>query len=197
MKTILLKGELRNEVGTRTAKELRSKGLVPCVMYSNGNEGLHFAIYQADFKNLVYTPNAYKVQLNVEGTQYSAILQDIQFHPVSEAIIHADFMQVDESKKVVMEVPVRVVGNSPGVRAGGKLVKKINRLRVRGFLKDMPDFIDVSIDTLEIGQSAKVRVLSLENLEILDAPENAILSIKTTRALMQAAAEAAKPAGKK
>jgi large subunit ribosomal protein L25 len=197
MKTILLKGELRNEVGTRTAKELRSKGMVPCVMYSNGNEATHFAIYQADFKNLVYTPNAYKVQLNVEGTQYSAILQDIQFHPVSEAIIHADFMQVDESKKVVMEVPVRVVGNSPGVRAGGKLVKKINRLRVRGFLKDMPDFIDVSIDTLEIGQSAKVRVLSLENLEILDAAENAILSIKTTRALMQAAAEAAKPAGKK
>lgn len=197
MKTILLKGELRSEVGTRTAKELRSKGMVPCVMYSNGKEGTHFAIYQADFKNLVYTPNAYKVQLNVEGAQYSAILQDIQFHPVSEAIIHADFMQVDESKKVVMEVPVRVVGNSPGVRAGGKLVKKINRLRVRGFLKDMPDFIDVSIDTLEIGQSAKVRVLSIENLEILDAPENAILSIKTTRALMQAAAEATKPAGKK
>lgn len=197
MKTILLKGELRSEVGTRTAKELRSKGMVPCVMYSNGKEGTHFAIYQADFKNLVYTPNAYKVQLNVEGAQYSAILQDIQFHPVSEAIIHADFMQVDESKKVVMEVPVRVVGNSPGVRAGGKLVKKINRLRVRGFLKDMPDFIDVSIDTLEIGQSAKVRVLSIENLEILDAPENAILSIKTTRALMQAAAEASKPAGKK
>lgn len=197
MKTILLKGELRSEVGTRTAKELRSKGMVPCVMYSNGKEGTHFAIYQADFKNLVYTPNAYKVQLNVEGAQYSAILQDIQFHPVSEAIIHADFMEVDESKKVVMEVPVRVVGNSPGVRAGGKLVKKINRLRVRGFLKDMPDFIDVSIDTLEIGQSAKVRVLSIENLEILDAPENAILSIKTTRALMQAAAEASKPAGKK
>lgn len=196
MKTILLKGELRSEVGTRTAKELRSKGMVPCVMYSNGKEGAHFAIYQADFKNLVYTPNAYKVQLNVEGAQYSAILQDIQFHPVSEAIIHADFMQVDESKKVVMEVPVRVVGNSPGVRAGGKLVKKINRLRVRGFLKDMPDFIDVSIDTLEIGQSAKVRVLSIEKLEILDAPENAILSIKTTRALMQAAAEASKPAGK-
>ena len=96
-----------------------------------------------------------------------------------------------------MEVPVRVVGNSPGIRAGGKLVKKINRLRLRGFLKDMPDFVDVSIDTLEIGQSAKVRVLSLENLDILDAPENAIVSIKTTRALMQAAAEAAKAPGKK
>ena len=192
MKTILLKGELRSEVGTRTAKELRNKGMVPCVMYSDGKEGTHFAIYQADFKNLVYTPNAYKVQLNLDGIEYNAILQDIQFHPVSEAIIHADFLEVAAGKKVVMEVPVRVVGNSPGVRAGGKLVKKINRLRLRGDLKDMPDFVDVSIDTLEIGQSAKVRVLSLENLEILDAPENAILSVKTTRALMQAAAEAAK-----
>lgn len=192
MKTILLKGELRSEVGSRTAKELRNKGMVPCVMYSNGNEGLHFAIYQADFKNLVYTPNAYKVKLNIDGKDYNAILQDIQFHPVSEAILHADFMEVQAGKKVVMEVPVRVVGNSPGVRAGGKMVKKINRLRLRGDLKDMPDYVDVSIDTLEIGQSAKVRTLSLTNLEILDAPENAIVTIKTTRALMQAAAEAAK-----
>jgi len=192
MKTILLKGELRSEVGSRTAKELRNKGMVPCVMYSNGGEGLHFAIYQADFKNLVYTPNAYKVKLNVEGKEYNAILQDVQFHPVSEAILHADFMEVQAGKKVVMEVPVRVVGNSPGVRAGGKLVKKINRLRLRGDLKDMPDYVDVAIDTLEIGQSAKVRTISLVNLEILDAPENAIVSVKTTRALMQAAAEAAK-----
>jgi large subunit ribosomal protein L25 len=192
MKTILLKGELRSEVGSRTAKELRNKGMVPCVMYSNGKEGVHFAIYQADFKNLVYTPNAYKVRLNLNGTDYNAVLQDLQFHPVSEAILHADFMEVSEGKKVVMEVPVRVVGNSPGVRAGGKLVKKINRLRLRGDLKDMPDFVDVSIDTLEIGQSAKVRTLSLANLEILDAPENAIVTVKTTRALMQAAAEAAK-----
>jgi len=197
MKTILLKGELRSEVGTRTAKELRNKGMVPCVMYSDGNEAKHFAVYQADFKNLVYTPNAYKVKLNLDGTEYNAIMQDIQFHPVSEAIIHADFLEVAAGKKVVMEVPVRVVGNSPGVRAGGKLVKKINRLRLRGDLKDMPDFVDVSIDTLEIGQSAKVRVISLENLEILDAPENAIVSIKITRALMQAAAEAAKAPAKK
>jgi large subunit ribosomal protein L25 len=91
-----------------------------------------------------------------------------------------------------MEVPIRVVGNSPGVRAGGKLVRKINRLRLRGLLAEMPDYVDVSIDTLEIGQSAKVRNLKLENLEILDAPENAIVTVKTTRALMQAAAEAGK-----
>jgi large subunit ribosomal protein L25 len=147
---------------------------------------------QADYKNLVYTPNVYKVRINLDGQNHEAILQDIQFHPVSDAILHADFMTVDANKKVVMEVPIRVVGNSPGIRGGGKLIVKINRLRVRGLIADMPDFIDVTIDTLEIGQSAKVRQISLENLEILDAQENAIVSVKTTRALMQAAAEAGK-----
>ena len=192
MKTILLKGESRGELGTRTAKALRSEGKVPCVIYSEGKEATHFAVYQADFKNLVYTPNVYKVRINLDGQNHEAILQDIQFHPVSDAILHADFMTVDANKKVVMEVPIRVVGNSPGVRAGGKLVTKINRLRVRGLIADMPDFIDVTIDTLEIGQSAKVRQIEVVNLEILDAKENAIVSIKTTRALMQAAADAVK-----
>jgi large subunit ribosomal protein L25 len=192
MKTILLKGESRGELGTRTAKALRSEGKVPCVIYSEGKEATHFAIYQADFKNLVYTPNVYKVRINLDGQNHEAILQDIQFHPVSDAILHADFMTVDANKKVVMEVPIRVVGNSPGVRGGGKLVVKINRLRVRGLIADMPDFIDVNIDALEIGQSAKVRQISIDKLEILDAQENAIVSVKTTRALMQAAAEAGK-----
>ena len=192
MKTILLKGESRSELGTRTAKVLRSEGKVPCVMYSEGKEATHFAVYQADFKNLVYTPNVYKVRIDLDGKSYDAILQDMQYHPVSDAIIHADFMAVDAKKKVVMEIPVRVVGNSPGVRAGGKMVKKINKLRVRGFIQDLPDYVDVNIDTLEIGQSAKVRHLDASNLEILDAKENAIVTIKTTRALMQAAAEAGK-----
>ncbi len=192
MKTILLKGESRGELGTRTAKALRSEGKVPCVIYSEGKEATHFAVYQADFKNLVYTPNVYKVRINLDGQNHEAILQDIQFHPVSDAILHADFMTVDANKKVVMEVPIRVVGNSPGVRGGGKLVVKINRLRVRGLIADMPDFIDVNIDVLEIGQSAKVRQISIDKLEILDAQENAIVSVKTTRALMQAAAEASK-----
>jgi len=192
MKTILLKGESRGELGTRTAKALRSEGKVPCVIYSEGKEATHFAIYQADFKNLVYTPNVYKVRINLDGQNHEAILQDIQFHPVSDAILHADFMTVDANKKVVMEVPIRVVGNSPGVRGGGKLVVKINRLRVRGLIADMPDFIDVNIDALEIGQSAKVRQIAIDKLEVLDAQENAIVSVKTTRALMQAAAEAGK-----
>ncbi len=192
MKTILLKGEKRAEVGTRSSKEIRRKGQVPCVMYSEGKEGTHFAIYQADFKKLVYTQNAYKVKLDIEGEMHDAVLQDIQFHPVSEMIIHADFLSVFDDKPVVMEVPINVVGNSPGVRAGGNLVKKINRLKLKGLLKDMPDYVDVEISKLEIGQSAKVRDINVDNIEIMDAPANAIVSVKTTRALMQAAAAEAK-----
>lgn len=192
MKTIFLKGELRNEVGTRTAKALRAEGKVPCNMYGLADGNLNFAVYHADFKNLVYTPNVYKVKIELAGKNYDAILQDIQFHPVSDMIIHCDFVAVDAAKPVVMEIPVRVVGNSPGVRAGGKLVKKLNRLRVRGLIQNLPDFIDVSIDTLEIGQSAKVGHIEVTGFELLDSPANAILSIKTTRALMQAAAESAK-----
>jgi len=191
MKTILFKAEKREGSGTSNAKSLRNAGKVPCVIYGAG-ENLHFTIYESDFKNLVYTPSVYKVRIDLEGNSYDAILQDLQFHAVSEAIIHADFMAVDASRAVVMEIPVRVVGNSPGVRAGGKLVKKINRLRVRGLVKKLPDYIDVNIDTLEIGQSVKVKNVLPGDFEILDAKENAIVSCKTTRALMQAAAESGK-----
>jgi large subunit ribosomal protein L25 len=194
MKTILLKGESRDGLGSGSSKQLRNEGKVPCVMYGLG-ENLNFAVYSADFKNLVYTPNVYKVRIDVAGKSYDAILQDIQFHPVSDAIIHVDFLAVSADKPVVMEIPVKVVGNSPGVRAGGKLVKKINKLKVRGLIANLPDYIDVSIDTLEIGQSAKVKDLSVSGFDILDAKENAILTVKTTRALMQASADAA--SGKK
>jgi len=175
MKTIFLKGEMRTEVGTRTAKVLRAEGKVPCNMYGLADGNLNFAVYQADFKNLVYTPNVYKVKIELDGKNYDAILQDIQYHPVSDMIIHCDFVAVDASKPVVMEIPVRVVGNSPGVRAGGKLVKKLNRLRVRGLIQDLPDFIDVSIDTLEIGQSAKVGHVEVSGFEFFK-PTNSTLA---------------------
>jgi large subunit ribosomal protein L25 len=194
MKTILLKGESRDGLGSGSSKQLRNEGKVPCVMYGLG-ENLNFAVYSADFKNLVYTPNVYKVRIDVAGKSYDAVLQDIQFHPVSDAIIHVDFLAVSADKPVVMDIPVKVVGNSPGVRAGGKLVKKINKLKVRGLIANLPDYIDVSIDTLEIGQSAKVKDLTVSGFDILDAKENAILTVKTTRALMQASADAA--SGKK
>lgn len=189
MKTIFLKGEMRSELGTRTAKSCRAEGKVPCVMYGLADGNLNFAVYQADFKNLVYTPNVYKVKIELEGKNYDAILQDIQFHPVSDMIIHCDFMSVDIQRPVVMEIPIRVVGNSPGVRAGGTLMKKINRLRVKGLIQNLPDFIDVSIEDLEIGQSAKVSQIQVDGFELLNSPANAILTVKTTRAIIQAATE--------
>ncbi|MEY3982752.1 MAG: hypothetical protein RL160_309 [Bacteroidota bacterium] len=197
MKTILLKAESRQSLGTKEAKALRSEGKVPCVMYGMG-EPRHFAVYAADFTNLVYTPNVYKVQLDIDGTHHNAIMADIQFHPVSEVILHADFFEVDPNKPVLMNIPVQIEGNAPGVRAGGKLVKKIAKLRVRGLIGNLPDAIPVNIDTLEIGQSVKVKDITVSGFEVLDAKENAIVSCKITRAAMQAEqAAAAEAKGKK
>lgn len=197
MKTILLKAEERKSLGTKEAKALRSEGKVPCVMYGMG-EPRHFAVYAADFTNLVYTPNVYKVQLDIDGKQHNAIMADLQFHPVSEVILHADFYEVDPNKAVLMNIPVQIEGNAPGVRAGGKLVKKIAKLRVRGLIGNLPDAIPVNIDTLEIGQSVKVKDITVSGFEILDAKENAIVSCKITRAALQAEqAAAAEAKGKK
>ncbi len=121
------------------------KEKVPCVLYGTSGQHSHFALYSADFKNLVYTPNTYTVQLDIDGTKHKAILQDIQYHPVSDVIVHADFLAIQEDKPVELGIPVRVIGNSPGVREGGKLVSKIKKLRVRGLLKDLPDAIEVNI----------------------------------------------------
>lgn len=180
MKTVALTAELRPSLGTKDAKALRNEGKVPCVLYGGG-EVLHFFVYAPDFNALVYTPNTYKVQLTIDGKKHLAILQDMQFHPVNESILHADFLAVDENKSVLLSIPIKVTGNSPGVRAGGKLIQKIQRLKVRGSISKIPDFVEISISNLEIGQSVKVKELSIPNVEILDAKENAVISVKITR----------------
>ncbi|MBC7450857.1 MAG: 50S ribosomal protein L25/general stress protein Ctc [Cytophagales bacterium] len=196
MKTIALTGVTRETLGTKDAKALRNEGKVPCVLYGGG-EHSHFYVYAADFKNLVYTPNTYKVQLTLNDKKYLAILQDMQFHPISETIIHADFLAVAEDKPVIVSIPVKVVGNSPGVRAGGRLAQKITRLQVRGLINDIPDNIEVTIEGLEIGQSTKVKDIPASKVDILDAKENAVISIKMTRNVATAAAEDDKDKKKK
>lgn len=191
MKTILLKGEKRSDLGTKQSRGLRSEGKVPCVVYGKDTKE-HFFVYEADFKNLVYTPNTYKVKLDIEGNEYNAVLQDLQFHPVSERILHADFFKVDPSKPVILKIPVKVVGNAPGVRAGGKLMQKISKMQVKALIADMPEFIEVNIGKLELSQSVKVKDLTTTNYEIIDAPENAIITCKMTRASIAAAAAASK-----
>jgi large subunit ribosomal protein L25 len=180
MKTVALTGELRSDLGSKYSRAMRNEGKVPCVLYGGG-EHIHFFVYSPDFKALVYTPNTYKVQLTIEGKKYMAILHDMQFHPVNEAILHADFLAVDEKNPITVSIPVTVEGNSPGVRAGGKLIQKIQRLKIKGLIKDIPDSIVINIDGLELGQSTKVKNVEVPNIQILDNKDNALVSIKMTR----------------
>jgi large subunit ribosomal protein L25 len=180
MKTVALTGELRSDLGSKYSRAMRNEGKVPCVLYGGG-EHIHFFVYSPDFKALVYTPNTYKVQLTIEDKKYMAILHDMQFHPVNEAILHADFLAVDEKNPITVSIPVTVEGNSPGVRAGGKLIQKIQRLKIKGLIKDIPDSIVINIDGLDLGQSTKVKNVEVPNIQILDNKDNAIVSIKMTR----------------
>jgi len=180
MKTVALTGELRADLGTKHSRAMRNEGKVPCVLYGGGDH-IHFYVYSPDFKALVYTPNTYKVQLTIDGKKYMAILHDMQFHPVNEAILHADFLAVDEKKPVTVSIPVLIEGNSPGVRAGGKLIQKIQRLKVKGLISNIPDSINVNIDQLDLGQSIKVKNIEASNIELLDNKDNAIVTVKMTR----------------
>jgi large subunit ribosomal protein L25 len=180
MKTVALTGELRSDLGTKHSRAMRNEGKVPCVLYGGGDH-IHFYVYSPDFKALVYTPNTYKVQLTIDGKKYMAILHDMQFHPVNEAILHADFLAVDEKKPVTVSIPVLIEGNSPGVRAGGKLIQKIQRLKVKGLISNIPDSINVNIDQLDLGQSIKVKNIDASNIELLDNKDNAIVTVKMTR----------------
>ncbi|MFN5704285.1 MAG: 50S ribosomal protein L25/general stress protein Ctc [bacterium] len=196
MKSISISGSVRQNVGKRDAKELRYEGKVPCVLYG-GKEQVHFSVFEADLKHLVYTPEVYFVDLTVDGKKYRATMQDIQFHPLTDLINHIDFLEIDENKQVTMLVPVKFAGSSPGVKMGGKLVHKIKKLKVRGLPKDMTDSIVINIDNLELGKMIRVSEVQVENLTILDAKSNSIVSVETSRALREAAAAEAKEAGKK
>jgi large subunit ribosomal protein L25 len=197
MKSVALFGYSRTEVGKVSTKALRTEGKVPCVMYGGGNH-IHFTVYEPDFKLLVYTPNTYKVKLDIDGKTYKCILKDISFHPVNDSILHADFLEIEDSKPVEIGVPVKLVGNSVGVRAGGKLVVKSKKLRVKALPMLLPDFIEINIDNLEIGKSIKVGDLArIENLTLLDSPNNPVVSVVTTRAVMEAAKANEKETGKK
>ncbi len=185
MKVIALKGEERDGLGKSSTKKVRNEGKVPCVIYGKG-ENKHFTVYQADFKGLVFTPNTYLVQVSVANETKLAKVQEIQFHPVSEDIIHADFYEVDAENPISIPVPVKIVGNSPGVMAGGKLQLKIKKLNASGLITDLPEFIEVDINTLEIGKSVKVGDINVDNLELLDSANNSIVSCIVTRAAKSA-----------
>lgn len=187
MKTLVIKGDIRSNTGKVSSKVLRSEGKVPCVVYG-GTDHIHFGVYSADLKALIYTPNTYLVQLQLGAKVMTAHLQDVQFHPVSDEILHIDFQEIVAGKDVTLNIPVKVKGNAAGVRAGGRLAQRIKRLRLRGEAKNMPDFVELDVEKLEIGQGIRVRDISVPNVEILDAAANTIVAVEVTRASLQAEA---------
>ncbi len=189
MKTIAISGSPRENVGKRDAKELRYEGKVPAVLYG-GKEQVHFAVEASDLKALIYSGDVSFVEINVDGVKTKAILQDAQFHPMTEKIIHVDFYQLQEDKYLSMQIPVKLTGTSPGVKTGGKLVQKLRKLRVKALPKDMPQYVEVSIETLDVGKSVRVRDLAFKNFTVTNTPEDTIVSVTTSRALRQAELDA-------
>ena len=180
MKTFELKGSLRKNVGKKDTRALRAEGKVPCVLYG-GKENLHFAVTESDFRHLVYTPHVYIVDLDVDGKKVQAILKDIQFHPVHEQILHVDFLEVSDDKKIDIAIPVETFGLAQGVKMGGKLQVAYRRLKVRGLKKDLPDTLKVDVSGIKLGSTIKVGQLAFDNLELLDAKNAVVASVKLTR----------------
>ena len=182
MKTVEIIGYKRANLGKKESKHVREDGNVPCVLYG-GEEQVHFYAPMILFRELVYTPDAHMVDLNIEGEIYRCILQDIQFHPVSEIILHADFLQLHEGKPVKMDIPVHLVGKAPGVDKGGTLMHKRRNIRVQALPKDMPDFIEVDISKLDFNKAVKVAEIEEKDFKILDAPQLSIAVVEVPRAL--------------
>ena len=194
MKTVSLSGSLRGNVGKKDAKSHRREGNVPCVMYG-GKEQVHFVANEKELMKVMHTPVVTLFNLTVNGKSYQTIVQDVQYHPVTDRLLHVDFKEILAEKMVTIGVPIRVTGTSPGVLRGGKLVKKMRKLTIKALVQHLPDEVVVSIDTLDIGQTLKVSDMTLENVAFLDAPSSVIVSIRTARTVVEETgpgAEAAK-----
>jgi large subunit ribosomal protein L25 len=202
MKTIEIKGLFRTELGKKSSKELRKTGNVPSVIYGK-EKNIHFYAHENSFKNLVYTPEAHLVKLSIEDKEYKVVLKDMQFHPVKDNILHADFIEIFDDKPVVINIPIKVTGDSVGVIAGGKLSIKRRTLKVKGFAKDLPEALPIDITELKIHEGKKVGELSFDKIELLDPKKSMVLTIATSRVAQKtdeevlaetAAAEAAEAA---
>lgn len=191
MKSIAISGSPRENVGKRDAKELRYQGLVPAVLYGGKNQ-IHFSVSAADLKGLVYTPDVQFVALDVAGVKAQAIIQEVHFHPLTDQPLHVDFLELDEKKPVLMQIPVKLTGASPGVKTGGKLIQKLRKLRVKALPKHMPQYVEVGIDKLDVGKSVSVGELQFDNFKITNNPDDTIVSVTMSRALKQAETEAKK-----
>jgi len=182
MKAVEIIGYKRANLGKKEAKKLRAEAMVPAVLYG-GEKQIHFYAPMILFRPLVYSADAHFVNLNIEGEEFEAIIQDVSFHPVSEIILHADFLQLHRGTNIKMDIPVHLTGTAPGVAKGGTLIHKRRALRIKALPKDMPEYIEVSIEDLDFGKAIKVESVSVENCEILDTPQASIAVVEIPRAL--------------
>ena len=195
MRTIDVKGTARtiaerSSEQARALKAIRKNNGVPCVLYGAG-ENVHFTVTNEGLRNLVYTPHIYVVNLDIDGKVVTAIMKDIQFHPVKDTILHVDFLQINEEKPIVMEVPVQLEGSAEGVKAGGKLQLQMRKLKVKALYTNIPEKLIVNVSHLGLGKAIQVKELAFESLELLNAKEAVVCAVKLTRAARGAAAAAA------
>jgi large subunit ribosomal protein L25 len=184
MKSITIHATVRKEISKSELNKIRREGNVPCVLYG-GQKEVHFFAPALSFRNLVYTPDTFTVELNVDGTVYNAVMRDIQFHPVTDRINHIDFMEYEDNKPFVINLPVKLKGTSEGVREGGRLVFKMKRVSVIALAKDLPDNIELDITKMKIGDSIKVGDLKQANVTFLDPPQNLVVGVRYTRAVVE------------
>ncbi|EKB58859.1 50S ribosomal protein L25/general stress protein Ctc [Bergeyella zoohelcum] len=184
MKSITIQGAKRESVGKKSTKALRDAELVPCVVYG-GKEALSFSTEEKSFKNLVYTPEAHTVELVIDGETIPAVLQDIQFHPITDRILHADFYQLSEDKPVIMDVPVRLTGRAKGVVAGGALRQSFRKLRLKALPANLPDEIVVDVTPLRIGNKLYIGDIKNENYTFMHPDNAVVVAVKMSRNAMK------------
>jgi len=185
MKSAKVTGQKRDALGKKNSKKLRAEGLVPAVLYGT-KEVMHITVPFSELRKLVYTPEVHLIELDIEGEVHKAIIQDIQWHPVEELMMHVDFLKVYDDKPVIVNIPVIFEGQAKGVKSGGRLKRNMRKLKVRALAEFLPDTVDIDISDLAVGDSIKVEELQRDNLEFLDNQSNMIVGVISSRAALAA-----------
>ena len=188
MKTFQIKGTARQEIGKKATKALRANDLVPCVIYG-GDKIVHFQAHENEFRKLIYTPKVYQTEIDVDGTIYKAFMQALQFHPVTDKLLHIDFLEIRENVPVKIEIPVRLDGYAKGIQQGGRLKANLRTLKAKGFSKDFPDEIAIDVTELNLSESIRVGDVHVPGIEILNAKSVPVATVVVTRAARAAMAD--------
>lgn len=200
MKEIKISGEKRASVGKKASKELRKEGLIPCNLYGETKENgkpvaVSFSSPMSELRKLIFTPHIYVVELMIGGERHTAILREIQFHPVTDAVLHVDFYEINDTKPIVMGVPVKLQGLAQGVRDGGRMNLSIRKINVKAPYQQIPEHLDIDVTGLRLGKSIKVGDLSFENLALVTSKDVVVCSVKATRNAVESSTDAEETEG--